>query len=180
MSLPVWSTGASVLLVCVAGYIDLRWRRIPNFVTFPAIAIGLFSHAVGRGWGGLLLSLSGMLLAPCVLSLLHLGRGPGMGDIKLAAALGAILGPPLGTLTMLASAIAGGFLAAFWYLAASSRVDPVRFLFRRSPRREIDRDTREAGSLTRSMSIPYGLALSIGTIITLAAYWCTGPEQWFF
>ena len=163
MLVPIWSTGASVVLVCIASFTDLRWRRIPNYLTFPAIVFGLVTHTTDRGWEGLLLSISGLLLAPCVLSLLHLGRGPGMGDIKLAAALGANLGPPLGALAMLVSAIAGGFLAVLWVLMGSLRSS---------------RNSTESERPVGSTPIPYGVALTVGTLITLAAYWWTGLNQW--
>jgi prepilin peptidase CpaA len=180
MSLPIWSTGACVVLVGIASLTDLRWRRIPNYLTFPAIVYGLLSHSVDRGWEGLLLSISGTLLAPCVLSLLHLGRGPGMGDIKLAAALGAILGPPLGTLTMLASAIAGGFLAVLWVLRGALAQTPVGLLFGRHSSGEDTGLSTGSKQPIKGRTIPYGLALAVGTVVTLAAYWWTGPEQWFF
>jgi prepilin peptidase CpaA len=180
MSLPIWSTGASAVLVCIASFTDLRWRRIPNYLTFPAVAFGLVIHTAGRGWEGLLLSISGLLLAPCVLHLLHLGRGPGMGDIKLAAALGANLGPPLGVLTMLASAVAGGLLAVLWILKESLRSGPLGLLFGVSSDRGGNQKPTESERAVGRMTVPYGVDLSVGTLATLAAYWCTGLRQWIF
>jgi prepilin peptidase CpaA len=180
MSLPIWSTGACVALVGIASFTDLRWRRIPNYLTFPAVVFGLLSHSIDRGWEGLLLSISGTLLAPCVLSLLHLGRGPGMGDIKLAAALGSILGPPLGAVAMLASAIAGGILAALWILIGEIREGSLGILFGRHSRGGDEEVPGKLGAGTKGKTIPYGVALSVGTLVTLAAYWWTGAKLWFF
>ena len=70
---------------------DIRTSRIPNFLTLPLFALGL----VFAAWrGGVGHSLLGALYAlAMVLILAGLGMGMGGGDIKLAAACGAWLGP---------------------------------------------------------------------------------------
>lgn len=113
-TLPTWSIAVVIVLLVASTYSDLRWRRIPNVLTFPAIATGLLVYGVTNGWQGFLLSLSGAVLSPCLVSLMHGGRGPGMGDLKLAAAVGALMGPILGTAAMLLSMIVGGFVALGW------------------------------------------------------------------
>jgi prepilin peptidase CpaA len=180
MPLPPWSTGVVVLLVFSATVTDLRWRRIPNLVTLPAIGAGLVIHIVAAGWEGLLLWAGGTLLAPCVLILIHGGKVPGAGDVKLAAALGAILGPILGGVAMLFSGVAGGVLAGLWILAGwdSRRLGPVRVLFGRGSRKTQDpKGTGSEGSL-ETLAIPYGVAISIGALVTLGMLWWTGePER---
>ena len=52
------------------------------FAFFAAIIVRMFF----QGWVGLVLALSGAVLAPALLLLMHGGRGIGMGDLKLAAA----------------------------------------------------------------------------------------------
>ena len=173
--------GFTVIIIGAATYTDLRWRRIPNYLTFPAIGSGLILYLVTGGWEGLLLSVSGALLAPSILSLLHGGKGPGMGDIKLAAALGALLGPSLGTVAMLLSMIVGGLLAAVWvskewgffghgWFGNSIR----RVLFRQ------DGGTTGARKDVSGVAIPYGLALAVGTLLTLVVCLWTGKEHWFW
>jgi prepilin peptidase CpaA len=182
---PLVSTGACVLVVILASVTDLRQRRIPNHLTFPALGFGLAAHLWSTGWGGFVVSLSGALVAPCVLSMLHGGKGPGMGDIKLAAALGAILGPPLGSVVILLSAVAGGFLAALWMLRAAPLQDtplgPALFvvLNRLFPQRGGERPGKP-GKPIGGMFIPYGIALGVGTVATLVVCWSTGVKQWFF
>ena len=38
---------------------DLRWRRIPNFLTFPAFGAALVVRIVFHGWAGLGFALAG-------------------------------------------------------------------------------------------------------------------------
>jgi len=178
--LSVWNTGFVVILLGAATYTDIRWRRIPNVLTLPAIGVGLLICGLTSGWQGLLLSVSGALLAPCLVSLMHGGRGPGMGDLKLAAAVGAFLGPVLGTVAMLLSMIVGGFLALGWVMREwgmfghgriSSFVGRV-YSFGRKTAPNPDEDVSRA-------TIPYGVALAIGTLLTLVVCQWTGSESWF-
>ena len=180
-TLPIWSMGFSVILVGVASYTDIRWRRIPNVLTFPAMGCGLILYLVTGGWEGLLLSLSGALLAPSILSLVHGGKGPGMGDIKMAAALGALLGPTLGVVAMLVSVIVGGLIAALWVsvewgiFGRGWLNDWMGRLFGRS-RKEPAVQRKDVSGV----AIPYGVALAIGTLLTLVVCLWTGKEQWFW
>ena len=47
-----------LLLACVI-YFDLTQKRIPNFLTFPAILLGLIIFAVQGGFDGFIQGLSG-------------------------------------------------------------------------------------------------------------------------
>ena len=178
LSAPSWGTTFLIVILLGATYTDLRWRRIPNFLTFPALGVGLLLYGLTRGWEGLLLSLSGAILAPCLVSLMHGGRGPGMGDLKLAAAVGAFLGPVLGTVAMLLSMIVGGGVALVWAMREwgmfgqgriNDLVGRVYFLGRRAPL---------PGQEASPSTIPYGMALAVGTLLTLVVCQCTGKQDW--
>ena len=51
-----------VALVLLAVFSDLRWRKIPNCLTLPAIALGLLLNFLGNSWNGLLFSFIGFLI----------------------------------------------------------------------------------------------------------------------
>ena len=87
----IWyALGAAALLYCA--YTDIRTRKIPNKVTYPAILISL---VVAMVVGNLLPALLGaavavgILLLPRILGVSRMG----MGDVKLGTLGGLMIGP---------------------------------------------------------------------------------------
>lgn len=177
MPLHPLSSAAVALLVCVACLTDLRRRRIPNGLTLPAIVVGLLIHAGIAGWKGLVFGFSGAVVAPVVLLLLHCGRGIGMGDVKLVAGIGAILGPFTGLIAVLASAMVGGAMAALLIVCAPTPASMPSFWRRRSAP---DMEASDSQVLVGALTMPYGVAIGIGTLITLAVTWLAGDTWWLF
>ena len=182
MILGLSATALTATCVGIAVVTDLRRRRIPNWLTFPAIVLGLTLWTGFLGWKGLALSGGGMLAAPLLLVLLHLGRGPGMGDIKLAAGVGALLGVRLSLVAMLLAAVAGGLLALGYQLRHRGPAAGALSLFlvgipgldgwaRANP---------AAGESTSPTTVPYAVGIAAGTLLAMAVYWCTANEGWLF
>jgi len=93
------SNAASVIaiVVCaVAAATDLRSGLIPNWLTYPLIVGAPLVHGWLSGPGALLSSLVALLLCGLVPYLMFRRGGIGGGDVKLFAALGALLGFDLG------------------------------------------------------------------------------------
>lgn len=112
--------GLFVLVLLVVSYADLRWRRIPNLIILPAIAIALVITLVGDDRVG---ALAGGLTGAAVFVIPVLLFGPnqaGVGDVKLALFIGLVLGFPavLGALEIAALAalvvIIPGVLFRHW------------------------------------------------------------------
>jgi prepilin peptidase CpaA len=165
--------GTTVVLLVGATVTDLRARRIPNFLTFPAVGAGVVLHSVQEGWWGLALSLAGALMAPGVLMLLRAFRRLGMGDVKLAMAVGALLGPAAGALAMLSSCIAGGFLAFACMLrpgSAGARYISPFFIGVPVLSRVYSASTEPSSETPiATLTIPYGVAIAVGTLLTVGA-----------
>ena len=94
-----------------ATVIDLRSRRIPNPLTAGMAVMGIGLAALG--WSG---ASVGASLAGLVFGLLLMMPGYGLGatgagDVKLMAAVGAIVGPSLVLSAFLCTCLAGGVLA---------------------------------------------------------------------
>lgn len=83
---------AVVSFTLVAAVIDVRSRKIPNWLTVPAFLAGVVFHVMHSGLHGLVLSLGGFATGFCILLVLMAVGGGGGGDVKLMAALGAWLG----------------------------------------------------------------------------------------
>jgi prepilin peptidase CpaA len=82
-----------VLVAIAAGYLDWRYRRIPNWLTVSGFAAGLAVNTILYRWPGLKTALLGTALGLGLLLPFVLVRSLGAGDWKLAGALGACLGP---------------------------------------------------------------------------------------
>lgn len=81
------------LVVVVAAIFDLRWRRVPNSLTLPGLLLGILLNTIYFPRDGLWSSLEGLGLAFLIYFPLFLVRAMGGGDVKLMAAVGAIVGP---------------------------------------------------------------------------------------
>ena len=99
------------VLVVIAAFLDLRGRRIPNWLTLPAVVAGIGINTWQSGWTGLKASLLGLLLAFAVYGGLFALRAMGGGDVKLMAAVGAFAGPEHWLWIFAITAVAGGLFA---------------------------------------------------------------------
>jgi len=100
-----------VLLALLAGWTDLRSRRIPNWLTVPGLLIGMAANVALGGWTGLKVSLMGAGLGLVLLLPFVLLRSLGAGDWKLAGALGAFTGPSRLIDLLLGSVFVAGVMA---------------------------------------------------------------------
>src|SRR5579864_2790239 len=110
-----WPT---VAVVIIAAVIDIHSRRIPNWLSLPFLATGVAVSTVRGGVPGMLSSVAGIGLAVSIMGVFWYLRGMGLGDLKLLAAVGAWVGPGQLVLALVATGIAGGFLAvgyALWH-----------------------------------------------------------------
>ncbi|MGH9374487.1 MAG: A24 family peptidase [Vicinamibacterales bacterium] len=112
--MPAISSPALTVLVAgalVATIVDIRTRRIPNELTATMAGIGVGFAATGVSGVSLWGSMIGFALGLALMMPGHLFGATGAGDVKLMAAIGAILGPALVVSAFLFTAIAGGVLA---------------------------------------------------------------------
>lgn len=98
-------------VLAVAVYTDLKSQRIPNGLTFPAMCCALAHHGLARGADGLLFGLAGLGLGLALMLGPYLSGLMGAGDVKLMAAVGALLGPGPGLEAFLYACLAGGIYA---------------------------------------------------------------------
>lgn len=87
--------GMLSVVTLVAGYTDLRRRKIPNWLSVAGLCGGLAGHGWAGGLPELSRSLLGAGLGFAVMLLLYIFKAVGAGDVKLFAAIGAIGGPLL-------------------------------------------------------------------------------------
>jgi prepilin peptidase CpaA len=169
--------GAEVLLLIVvlaAAAYDVRYRRIPNWLSLSGVLAGLALNAfLYQGWPGLKLSLQGLGMGFGVYFLLYALRAMGAGDVKLMGAVGAIVGWRDWFGTFLITAIIGGVMALI-LVAAKGRVKKtlwnVSFILnelksgRPAYMRKEELDVRSP----RALGLPHGAVIAVGTIFFLA------------
>jgi len=63
----------------VGSVFDVKSRRVPNFVTFPAFLIGLMLHLGFGGWRQMLSSLAAGVICGLVFLVFYLAGGMGAG-----------------------------------------------------------------------------------------------------
>ncbi|HEX3819765.1 MAG TPA: prepilin peptidase [Candidatus Sulfotelmatobacter sp.] len=107
---PLILAGA-VTLAVLAGWTDLRSRRIPNWLTVPGLIMGVIANTILGRLGGLKLSLLGALVGLGLLLPFVLLRSLGAGDWKLAGALGAFTGTGVLIDLLIGSVFVAGLMA---------------------------------------------------------------------
>jgi leader peptidase (prepilin peptidase)/N-methyltransferase len=118
------STATVGVLLAIAAFVDAHEHRLPNRMLAAACAVAL---------GGALLSIDSVVVLHAILGLIVAGglmlcvrvtRGVGMGDVKMAAVVGASVGACTTTLLAPATAIAVAALvgATYGFIANRQRV----------------------------------------------------------
>ncbi|HWS54820.1 MAG TPA: A24 family peptidase [Pyrinomonadaceae bacterium] len=171
---PDFAIAVAALLVPLAGvitYYDVRYRRIPNLFVLATLVSGLVLNTIFGGWGGALTSLTGCGLGLGLMLLLHVLGAMGAGDVKLFAAIGAVVGAKLVVPTFLVVALTGGVLAVYSMLRAgavrSTMINVLRIFVGLLPGWQMPRFAVPAD---RRHTIPYGVAITFGALISLVVF----------
>ncbi|UCF82905.1 MAG: prepilin peptidase [Desulfobacteraceae bacterium] len=90
---------------------DLRYQRIPNLITYPAMVLAVAYHFVMNGLDGLLFSGGGLGFGIAILIVPYLMGRMGAGDAKLMGTVGAVVGAKGVFVSFLFIAIVGGVYA---------------------------------------------------------------------
>ena len=149
-------------ILAFACYGEIKERRIPNWLTLGAIALGVGAAAIEGGTEGLKdsalgLAIAGGLFLPfCLLGVV------GGGDMKLMAAVGAITGWPMVLRVLTDTCIAGGLIAvaimAWNGVLLTTLANVFRFMVG-MPRR--------GRGLRNPPMVPYALAITLGTLVAV-------------
>ena len=75
------------VILVIASIKDFLSLKIPNWVTFPGLAVGLSYFSVTRGYEGFLFSMIGALTGLGLLIIPYIMGGTGAGDVKLMGTL---------------------------------------------------------------------------------------------
>jgi prepilin peptidase CpaA len=150
---------------------DVRFRRVPNWLTASAVVAGLVGHVVAPGGQGLVAATVGMAVGLAIFFPVFALGGMGGGDVKLMAALGTWVGWNTVVWTGLYGAVAGGVLGlavglAHGYLRqAFSNIGGLFLFWSAQGLRPMPALTLEHGHGPR---LPYAIPIFVGL---MAALW---------
>jgi prepilin peptidase CpaA len=134
------------------------------------MVVGLVVSAWFHGWHGLGQSFLGIGLALLLFGVLFFVGGMGAGDVKLAAAIGAWIGPGQLFFALVVTAMAGGLMAlgwaAFggWLKELFNGASDLTFGFGNAAVRQ-----EMALANPRKRKMPYAPAIAIGTLLSFFA-----------
>ncbi len=157
------------LVALTAAFTDLKWRRIPNWLTLPAVPVGIIAQTVyGDGfWQGVCGAIGGFLV---LLPLFLVGAG-GAGDVKLCAAVGAFVGLRNLMAVFVLITVIGGVAAVMVAIRAGAltRVLKNSLMIVASAGRGRWTEFRERSDLNRpgSLRLAYGAVIALGALVFL-------------
>ena len=165
--------GALGIAVIGAGT-DIATRRIPNWLTYSGMLVGIVGHTVLQGWHGLGSAVLGGLIGGGAFLVFFLVHAMGAGDVKLIAAVGCMAGPTPTVHIVLASAIAGGIFAIVLSLwrrklrtVLANVVDLIRF------HAVAGAEVHPSLNLSNPQAarLPYGVAIAAGVLYSAVAFY---------
>lgn len=162
---------AVVLLVFLAVIWDVRTHKIPNKLTFTAVAVGIGLNAWEAGLAGFVFSIQGLALGVGMFLIPFALGGMGGGDVKLLGAIGAFKGWSFVLHAALLTALWGGVIALL-AIVITRRFKVLRDfgiglgLFIRTSGRVGMKAMlpHESVSEKERLAVPYGIAIFAGTL----------------
>jgi prepilin peptidase CpaA len=134
-------------------FTDMRWRRIPNVVTYPTMLLGLIFAAFESFPNALVDHVVAVIAIFAIGYPIVAGKMLKSGDVKFLMAVGALRGTGFVLFSALYGSLVGGLVALLY--VAVRRLAPTA-----------NGQHASVSELMRSW-IPYGVALGIGTLLTL-------------
>ncbi|MEO0072374.1 MAG: prepilin peptidase [candidate division WOR-3 bacterium] len=143
-------------LIIICGFIDLDFQIIPNSITLPGIILGLLLNYRQEGYvkeilGGTVICAGILWIFRALGMWIRKQEMMGLGDIKLAAMIGAFLGLSKGLLSL--------FIGVFLGILVWTILIVLRVKTRRDP-------------------IPFGFFMAIGCL--LAVFWGEIIVRWYW
>jgi prepilin peptidase CpaA len=159
-------------LLLVAAAIDVRQRRIPNWLTFGLILSGLARGMVFSGGDGLFHATAGMFAGAFIPFILFVLGALGGGDVKLLAGIGAWVGPTEALAIFLVECIIG----LFFVLIQAAIQGRTIALFRNSAvlaagfaHQGISAGSPASGQSVTTIDrpLPYAVPVALATVLVL-------------
>ncbi len=161
---PVMFAALATVLVTAIGT-DLHSSRIPNWLTFSTMGFALFGHAWLGGVPEAIFGLAGLGAGLGLFFIPYMSKGIGAGDVKLMAAIGALVGPYGAIISGLLAMIVGGVYAVGAMCFEWGFVSTGRKLVNAAYGALLVGGMAWTQELTLPFRLRYGLAIACGTLL---------------
>jgi len=171
------SGSESILVLLITGLllavvIDLREHRIPNWLVSCLVVGGIALQFWFYQWHGLLTAFLGLTVGLFCFLPFHVFGALGAGDVKLLAAVGALIGPNLVFLAAMLTILCGGVIAIAYITfkgglpkMLSRYGSMLFFLVVRQPQYIPPAPGEAAG-----LRFPYAIAIAVGTTLAVIVF----------
>lgn len=162
-----------ILLILTLGTaiaLDLRWRKIPNWLTGCAVVAGLGLHTSRNQITGFLFSLEGAVLGLALFLVMYVSGWIGAGDVKLYAAVGSFLGPAQTCSAAIIVMLVGGLFALVVLALHQGWRSTGLWLWSHVQAMALMQSVQlPTSAQAREPQVPYAVAIGVGT--TLSYWW---------
>lgn len=117
-----WGIAAVGAVLAAAATVDVHEHKLPNRLLLTALALVCASVVATADRATALSAISGLLIAGGLMLLVRLSRGVGMGDVKMAAVVGASVGAVNVMAAPVAIAVAALVAATYGTLSRRQRL----------------------------------------------------------
>lgn len=156
------------LVLLISLITDIKKRKILNIITLPSILIAFIYYTVALGSSGFIFSGKGFLVGLGLLLIPYLLGGMGAGDVKLMAAIGALMGASFVFYSFMYTALIGGIIALFLIIKQKGFGKSIKNFFSVTFLRDnLGSIIINKGEQSSRIFFPYGVAIVLGTFCTL-------------
>jgi prepilin peptidase CpaA len=168
--IPIAVVTLAFVALCMA--VDARTRRVPNLISVSMMLAGVALNTLYFGAAGLMASLGGLTLIGALLLAPFALGGVGGGDVKMMAAVGALLGPHHAVLALLAGMALGGVAMVLHLLRRGRLREKLGAAASMTAAALAQRSSvplRLSTADADAIALPYSVPLGLGTVLVLAA-----------
>jgi prepilin peptidase CpaA len=172
---PPGITGLLLALIVAAAIFDVRYRRIPNWLTLSGLLAGIAMNSfLDPVWSGLKTSLLGFLTGFGIYFALYAIRAMGAGDVKLMAAVGAMVGWQDWFAIFAITAVLGGICAVLFSIARKRlgktfwNVGFILSEMKHGRPAYLANEELDVKS-SKGFRMPHGAIIALGTVLFLVA-----------
>lgn len=160
------------VFILIAFYLDVRYHKIPNWLSMGGILIGFIYHGISDGLSGIVFSLLGVCAGGGIMLFLYLFKGVAAGDVKLFAAIGAITGVQFTLYGLMYSVLLAGLIGVIIIIFRKDLIMRVYYGIIRFFSAIFKKDMKDLEQYKKQEAVrfPFMYAVLPGMIITTFYY----------